>query len=44
MKEVLIKLYTDRGVKRIAISYRIDNKLRGYNMPLDKFQYIFMKK
>lgn len=39
-----MKIYTDRGVERIAIAYKINNKMKGYNFPLKKFhEYILMK-
>ncbi len=39
-KEISFKIYTDRGIKRIAISYRINNRIKGYNVPLSVWHKI----
>lgn len=33
-KDISVRLYTDRGIRRIAISYKINNNMKGYNLPL----------
>lgn len=34
IKELTLKIYTSRGIKRLALTYKINNKVKGYNIPL----------
>ena len=34
-KELTFKIYDDRGIRRIAVSYKINGKIRGHNIPLE---------